>query len=74
MISIGSLIRRHHAHYLRSEGAAEDYCDELVDGSGFPYVDEVSSVSALNEPPEPIFVDAVLEEQHRRFLNEVEGR
>ena len=33
------------------------------------YVDRVGSVSALVEPSEPIFVDSVIEEQHRRFLN-----
>jgi len=27
------------------------------------------SVSALVEPREPIFVDSLIEEQHRRFLN-----
>jgi len=38
------------AAYLESEGAAEDYVDEKVDGAGFPLkVDRVLSVSALPE-------------------------
>jgi len=36
--------------YLRTEGAAEDYVDERVDGSGFPlYLDSMGSMSALAE-------------------------
>ena len=36
--------------YLRSELAAEDYCDDLVDGGGRSvYFDKVGSVSALVE-------------------------
>jgi len=38
------------AAYLRSEVAAEDYCDERVDGSGRPlHLDRVLSMSALTE-------------------------
>ncbi len=38
------------AGYLRSELAAEQYCDEVVDGNGFPlHLDRVGSVSALDE-------------------------
>ncbi len=58
------------AEYLRSERAAEDYTDEVVDGEGrLLYLDKVASVSALIEPPEPIWVDSILNEQHRRFHN-----
>jgi len=33
------------------------------------YLDKSVSVSALIEPSEPIFVDDLLEDQYRRFLN-----
>ena len=58
--------------YMRSEKAAEDYVDEVVDGSGCrQYLDKVGSVSALIEPPEPIWDDQLLENQYRRFFNAV---
>ena len=54
------------------EESAEDYVDELVDGSGFPtYVDSIGSVSAL-ELERSLFdcvSDVLLENQYRRFLN-----
>ncbi len=67
---VSDILRR--LSYLGSERAAEDYCDEVVDGDGrLQYLDKVHSVSALNEPPEPLFVDELLDEQYRRFLKEV---
>jgi len=54
-----------------SEVAAENYVDELVDGSGRPlYLDKVRSVSGKRrDEPSHVWDDQVLEEQHRRFLN-----
>ena len=44
------LARLRLASYLRSEQAAEDYCNELVDGGGRPlHLDRVLSMSALPE-------------------------
>ncbi len=63
-----------HNGFLTAKGLEEAAERELelgdVDdmGSGL-YLDKVGSVSALIEPPEPIFVDAVTDEQHRRFRN-----
>ncbi len=58
--------------YLRTQRAAVDYCNEVVDGAGrLQYLDKVGSVSALIEPSEPIWVDSLIDQQYRRFLNEV---
>ena len=60
--SVGSL-------FLASELAAELYVDEVIDGSGrLLYVDKDVSMSALPDP-DPIWVDRVIEEQYRRFIN-----
>ena len=57
--------------YLGTERAAEDYCDERVDGNGRKqYLDKVVSVSGLGrDGPPMIFDEGVLDEQHRRFLS-----
>ncbi len=58
-----------HRFYMRSEVAAEDYCDERVDGSGrLLYLDIPGSVSG-SPPPKIHWDDAVIQEQHRRFHN-----
>ncbi len=64
------LLSRDRDSYMASSLASEHYCDEVVDGAGrLLYLDKVGSVSALNEPSEPIWVDSLLDEQHRRFLH-----
>jgi len=66
---IGLLIPGVTAQFLRSEGAAELYVDEVLDGQGrFQYLDKVGSMSG-STPPELHWDDAVLNEQYRRFHN-----
>jgi len=68
---------RSHGSFLTAKGLEEaeqrragPSGDREVDmGQTSFYLDKVGSVSALIEPSEPIFVDAILDEQHRRFLN-----
>ena len=57
--------------FLGTERAAEQYCNEEVDGQGrMQYLDKVGSVSAPQEQGQiAIFDDLVLDQQHRRFLN-----
>ena len=60
--------------FTDGEVASELYVDEVLDGSGrLLYLDRVSSVSALPEPELPVWDVHLLEEQHRRFLNEVQS-
>ncbi len=55
--------------FLDSELASELYVDEVLDGSGrIQYLDSMVSMSALPDPG-PIWVDRVIEEQYRRFIN-----
>jgi len=56
---------------LSPEGLAQRELElDGVDAMGVnPYLDKVGSVSALIEPPEPLFVDVILEEQNRRFFH-----
>ena len=51
MMSAGAILRQlAFGFYLKSEQAAEDYCDEVVDGRGCRLqVDRVLSVSGLVE-------------------------
>ena len=70
MERVGDLLDRLPSWMLGSERASEMYVDERVDGQGtFQYIDRVGSVSALVEPPEPIWVREVIDHQHRRFHN-----
>ena len=57
--------------YMRSEQAAIDYCNEVVDGGGrLQYLDKVLSVSALPDPEAVLWLDDLkTDEQYRRFLN-----
>ncbi len=54
-----------------SEAASELYVDEVLDGSGrFGYLDSVGSMRGLAEAEDTRVWDAaLLEDQHRRFLN-----
>ena len=65
LVSDSPLVR-----YLASERAAEDYCNEVVDGAGrLLYVDRVGSVSgARRDEPSHVWDDQILDEQYRRFL------
>ena len=60
------------ASYLASERAADDYCNEVVDGSGrLQYLDSRVSVSGLRRD-ETFFAhvtDQLLLEQSERFHN-----
>ena len=58
------------ASYLASERAAEDYCNEVVDGAGrLLQVDRVVSVSALPGPGPDLWLDSQdTDSQYRRFL------
>jgi len=62
-----------HRFYMRTEQAAVDYVDERVDGSGRQlYLDSQGSVSASVEGEEfHVWDERILDEQHRRFLNDV---
>ena len=65
---------RSHNGFLMAKGLEEAAQRELelagVAGMELEqYLDKVGSVSALIEPSEPIFVDALIDEQHRRFLD-----
>ncbi len=61
-----------HGGFLTADGLAETAQRELklnaldaMPSSG--YLDKGVSVSALIEPPEPLFVDEILDQQYRRF-------
>ena len=71
-MSEGEILRMRR--YLGIERAAEDYCDERVDGNGRKlYLDKVDSVSGLRRDEiTMIFDDGVFNEQHRRFHHAVE--
>jgi len=57
--------------FLKTEEASEHYCNEVLDGRGrLLYLDREVRVTALAEPPEPIWVPELLENQYRRFLND----
>ncbi len=66
-----------HNGFLTAKGLEETEQRSLegfnVDGVDMwpscQYLDKVGSVSALIEPSEPPFVDALIDEQHRRFRN-----
>ena len=61
-----------HNGFLTAKGleeAAQRSLEGLDAPEVFREVDTVGSVSALDEPSEPIFVDAILDRQYRRFLS-----
>ncbi len=62
-----------HNGFLTAKGLAEAaqrevFLDGVDNMDMFGYLDSTGSVSALVEPPEPIWVDQLLENQYRRFL------
>ncbi len=63
-----------HDSYLASERASEDDCNEVVDGSGrLLHLDSVRSVSgARRDEPHHVWDALVIDEQYRRFLNDLE--
>ncbi len=62
-------LRVERKFYMRSERAAEDYTDDLVDGDGRPlYLDLLGSVSGSDQP-DLIWDNEVIQEQYRRFHN-----
>ena len=64
-----------HGGFLTAKGLREaaqrelELTEDLAVGSSRLYLDKVASVSALIEPSEPIWVDSLLIEQHRRFIH-----
>ena len=63
-----------HGSFLTAKGLEEAAqrelkLNELDDAAVKHYLDRVGSVSASVEVEEATWVDAILEEQHRRFLN-----
>ncbi len=56
--------------FLESEAAAEDFCDELLDGAGnILYLDRPGSVSALIEIEEDFVYDPTHIELNRRLIH-----
>jgi len=60
--------------FVDTELAAEMYVDELVDRNGrWLYIDREGSVRGLRrDEPHHVWDGPVIEEQYRRFLDEVE--
>ena len=58
--------------WIEIELAATMYADDRVDGEGrLLYLDKVDSVSgARRDEPHHVWDDRLLDEQHRRFLND----
>ena len=63
------LDRVRHAFYMRTEQAARDYCNEVVDGQGrLLYLDKVGSVSAMVEVEDDYDYDPTHVELNRRLI------
>ena len=61
---------RRTRRYLASERAAEDYCDEVVDGGGRSlYLDRVGSVSALVEVEDDFDYDSTHIDLNQGFIH-----
>ena len=57
------------SHSLEGLAQRDPEGPELAGVVATRYLDRVVSMSALIEPPEPLFVDEILDQQYQRFHN-----